>query len=84
MIKQFLKSFDMFTASPTLRVRGETEHASICAGLISFMILMAFGFVFIRDLINLFSYKSISHSESILVPHGLLRDRTARIRRYLN
>lgn len=57
----------MFTAVPSLRVKGESEHASVGAGVLSLLILMAFGFMFIKTSVDLLSYKKINSVESTRV-----------------
>ena len=67
MLKKIFKRFDIFAASPLLRVKGESEVTNSCGGVFSVVITVGFLYMFISALITVFSYKDIEVSETIRV-----------------
>jgi hypothetical protein len=63
-IRKFFKHFDMFSAPATLRAREEPETSSLCAGIFSLLIIVAFTYVFVITVINIAQYNSISSTQT--------------------
>ena len=47
MLKTFFTNFDMFGATPSLRMRGEPETLNLCGGIMSLLLIMFFFYIFI-------------------------------------
>ena len=68
MIKKFFTQFDLFSALPTLRARGETETMNVYGGVVSFLLLGLFTYLLITyfiDAAELRSMKVIEREEVI-------------------
>jgi hypothetical protein len=59
VVSKFIYSFDMFAAVPGFRVRGESEVASICGGMVSIILLCFFVYVFVEDSVKIINYQKI-------------------------
>lgn len=55
-VRIFFKQFDMFTAPATLRAREEAETASFCAGVLSFIAIGLFTYLFIMNMVSMVQY----------------------------
>ena len=59
LLKKGILEFDLFSALPTLRARGETETLNFCGGLLSLLLLLFFTYVFIITTVNTFNYQQM-------------------------
>jgi len=58
-IKSFFKTFDLFSSPASLRVKGETEYQSVCAGFLSFLIFLGLIGIFATTFINILTKVNI-------------------------
>ena len=63
IIKKIFIEFDLFSALPTLRARGETDIMSIFGGILSFLLIGTFTFVFVQRTVNVLEYRAIEVTE---------------------
>ena len=59
LLKKFFVEFDLFSALPTLRSRGETETMNLCGGIVSLLLLSFFIYVFIINLVETLDFKKM-------------------------
>ena len=59
IIKKFIWNFDYFAATPGFRMNGEAEVVSVCGGILSILLLLAFFYIFFDDAIQMFKYQKI-------------------------
>jgi len=64
-LKNTVLRMDLLSASPTFRVRKESQYESIVGGFLSFVIMLIFSLIFGLQLKNMFSYLSISYSQGL-------------------
>ena len=67
MIRNFFKGFDMFGASPNLRMRGDSETLNLCGGIASLLILLFFVYIFIIQALAIINYEEIEATISVTV-----------------
>ena len=54
-IRNLALRFDLFAASPTLRVNGETDYEHVCCGTFSIILILAFAGIFAQSIIDVLS-----------------------------
>ncbi len=59
MIRKFFTNFDMFGASPNLRMRGQSETINLCGGIASLLILLFFVYIFILEGLQIINFDAI-------------------------
>ena len=60
MLRKFFSSFDIFPANANLRTKGSSDETSVCTGILSLIIYMCFVALFIKMIIDIALYKSIT------------------------
>ena len=53
MLKKFVSGFDMFPATPILRVKGDPEFTNGCGGIFSIILLITFGYIFVAGIVSM-------------------------------
>ena len=52
LLRNLVLRFDLFAATPTLRVNGETDYEHVCCGSFSIVLILAFLGIFAQQIIN--------------------------------
>lgn len=48
-VREVFSSFDLFSALPTLRAKSESETTNTCGGVLSFLAIVSFMYIFIAQ-----------------------------------
>jgi hypothetical protein len=64
LIKKFFLEFDMFASYATFRTKGEPETRNLCGGILSFLLVIYFTYVFISQLVHVSNWEQISSVET--------------------
>lgn len=56
---------DLLSASPSLRVRNESNYETVCGGLFSLLIMGGFGYVLYLQFVSMFNYQQITYSQGL-------------------
>lgn len=59
-MKKFISNFDLFSAIPTLRVKGEPEVTNLCGGIFSICVFGVFVYVFISSIVSTINLERIT------------------------
>ena len=65
--QRFFYSFDLFSAVTSLRARGQSDTSTVCGGVTSLVLMIAFIYIFIADMIDLANLGQISSTETTAV-----------------
>lgn len=57
-----------------LRTKGEAETSRVCSGVFSLLLIAFFTYIFIREIVKLFNYESITSSEIYEVSRAAIID----------
>lgn len=63
-VRNFFCSFDMFAASRILRAKSKSETSNTLGGVISFLILLLFFYLFVSEIVQVASWNNIQSVES--------------------
>lgn len=68
-VRQFFKNFalrsDLFAAPATMRYNGQSSYESLCGGILSIVLVIAFGAIFATSFINVLTKVTISSETDV-------------------
>ena len=73
-MRRIISTFDSFSATASFRVNGEPDVLSFCGGIVSLIVLGFFFYLFVVDMVQIFSYQKITAKENIKVYFSLTLD----------